>query len=187
VAESLERRYGARVTWLPFDLHPEYPPEGIPRDDLRRRYGAGTDELLRRRMEAAELPFTLSEHIPNSRAALRVTELARDAGLHEALHDLLMNAYWADGEDIGDHAVLRRHAVSAGLEADDVDDVIGSDRYLDRVTASTQEAVSIGVTGVPAFLLDGRLLVLGAQPDEVFERAFEQLGRSSGEEPDPDA
>jgi predicted DsbA family dithiol-disulfide isomerase len=180
----LERRFGARVTWLPFDLHPEYPPEGIPRDELRRRYGAGTDELLRGRMAAAELPFTLSEHIPNSRAALRVTELARDAGVHEALHDRLMHAYWGEGEDLGDHQVLRRHAVAAGLEADEVDNVLGSDRYLDRVAASTQEAVSIGVTGVPAFLLDGRLLVLGAQPEEVFERAFEQLGRSSGQEPE---
>ena len=135
-------------------------------------------------MAAADLPFTLSEHIPNSRAALRVAELARDAGLHEALHDRLMHAYWGEGEDIGDHDVLRRHAAAAGLDAAEVDDVLRSDRYLDRVTASTQEAVSIGVTGVPGFLLDGRLLVLGAQPEEVFERAFEQLGRSSGAEPE---
>ena len=134
-------------------------------------------------MEAAGLPFTLSEHIPNSRAALRLAELARHAGLHEALHGRLMHAYWGEGEDIGDHDVLRRLALAAGLDADEVDDVLGSDRYLDRVVASTQEAVSIGVTGVPAFLLDGRLLVLGAQPEDVFDRAFEQLARSSGDEP----
>jgi predicted DsbA family dithiol-disulfide isomerase len=135
-------------------------------------------------MEAAALPFTLSDHIPNSRAALRVAELARDAGLHEALHGRLMDAYWGAGEDIGAHDVLRREAVAAGLDPDEVDDVLGSDRYLDRVLASTQEAVSIGVTGVPAFLLDGRLLVLGAQPEEVFARAFEQLGSAGGEEPE---
>ena len=92
-----------------------------------------------------------------------MTELAR-TWLHEALHDWLMDAYWADGEDLGDHDVLRRARGSVGPEADEVDDVLRSDRYLDRVAASTQEAVSIGVTGVPAFLLDGRLLVLGAQP-----------------------
>jgi predicted DsbA family dithiol-disulfide isomerase len=138
-------------------------------------------------MEAAELPFTLSEHIPNSRAALRVAELARDAGVHEALHDRLMHAYWGEGEDLGDHDVLRRHAAAAGVDAAEVDDVLGSDRYLDRVLASTQEAVSIGVTGVPAFLLDGRLLVLGAQPEEVFERAFEQLAQRGGQEPEATA
>jgi predicted DsbA family dithiol-disulfide isomerase len=175
------RRYGARVTWLPFDLHPEYPPEGIDRERLRRRYGPGIDEALARRMEAAGLPFTLSEHIPNSRHALRVTELARDQRLHEPLHDRLMDAYWGRGEDIGDPGVVRTHALDVGLAADDVDDVLASDRYLDRVTASTQEAASIGVSGVPAFLLDGKLLVLGAQPEEVFERAFAQLAAMAEE------
>jgi predicted DsbA family dithiol-disulfide isomerase len=130
-------------------------------------------------MEAAGLPFTLSEHIPNSRHGLRVTELARDRGLHEPLHDRLMDAYWARGEDIGDPSVVRRHALAVGLDEGEVDDVLGSDRYLDRIVASTQEAASIGVSGVPAFLLDGRLLVLGAQPEEVFERAFAQLGAAS--------
>jgi predicted DsbA family dithiol-disulfide isomerase len=133
-------------------------------------------------MEAARLPFTLSEHIPNSRHGLRVTELARDHGLHEPLHDRLMDAYWARGEDIGDPSVVRRHALAVGLDEGEVDDVLGSDRYLDRITASTQEAASIGVSGVPAFLLDGRLLVLGAQPEEVFERAFAQLeGTNAGD------
>ena len=47
--------------------------------------------------------------------------------------------------------------------------------YLERVLASTAQAHTIGVTGVPAFVLDRRLLVLGAQPRELFEQAFEQL------------
>ncbi len=53
--------------------------------------------------------------------------------------------------------------------------VLEGDEYLDVVQASTRRAHSAGVTGVPAWLLDGRLLVLGAQPREVFEQAFEQL------------
>jgi predicted DsbA family dithiol-disulfide isomerase len=46
---------------------------------------------------------------------------------------------------------------------------------LDVVHASTEKAISIGVTGVPGFLLDGRLLVVGAHENEVFEQAFSQL------------
>ncbi len=53
--------------------------------------------------------------------------------------------------------------------------VLEGDEYLDAVQASTRRAHSAGVTGVPAWLLDGRLLVLGAQPREVFEQAFEQF------------
>jgi predicted DsbA family dithiol-disulfide isomerase len=57
----------------------------------------------------------------------------------------------------------------------EVEEVLAGDRYLDRVTASTREAFGFGANAVPAFVLDRRLLVLGAQPDEVFEQAFAQL------------
>jgi predicted DsbA family dithiol-disulfide isomerase len=107
--------------------------------------------------------------------ALRVTELGRERGLHPQVHDRLMDAYWAEGRNIGDPDELRALAVEAGLQAGDVDDVLAGDAYRDRVVGLTQQAVSIGITGVPGFLLDRRLLVLGAQPREVFERAFEQL------------
>ena len=87
-----------------------------------------------------------------------------------------MEAFWGEGLDIGDHDVLRSLAVDAGVDADDVDRVLGdAHEYLPRVLASTQQAAQIGVNGVPGFLLDSKLLVLGAQPREVFESAIEQL------------
>ena len=164
--------HGATVTWLPFDLHPEYPPEGIARADLRRRYGGRVDDHLRALFEQHGLAFAPSDRIPNSRAALRLTELARDHGLHDALHDRLMDAVWERGEDIGDHDVLRTHTDGAGLARDDVDRVLASDEYAERVAVSTAQASSLGINGIPAFLIDDRFLVLGAQPREVFERAF---------------
>jgi predicted DsbA family dithiol-disulfide isomerase len=114
--------------------------------------------------------------VPNSQSALRLTELARDLGRHEETHDRLMDAYWGEGRNIGDDDALRELAAELELPADDVDDVLTSDRYRDRVAGATRQAVSIGANAVPAFLLESRLLVLGAQPEETFERAFEQLG-----------
>ena len=173
----MRRRYGAHVTWLPFDLHPEYPPEGIPRAQLNARYGDAFHDRLRGSFAAAGLTYAPPpDVVPNSRNALRVTELARDRGLHEPVHDRLMDAYWAEGQNIGDPDVLRALAVEAGLEAGEVDEVLASDGYASRVHASTAEAVSIGVNGVPGWILDGRLLVPGAQPREVFDSAFAQLG-----------
>jgi predicted DsbA family dithiol-disulfide isomerase len=168
------------VTWLPFDLHPEYPPEGIPKAELKRRYGEGVDDFLARRFEDAGLPFRPAEVVPNSRAALRLTELARDRGLHGPLHDRLMDAYWAEALDLGDRDVLRRLAAEAGLPTADVEAVLEGDAYLERVESSTRQAAGLGVNGIPAFLLDGRLLVLGAQPREVFEQAFAQLAAADG-------
>jgi predicted DsbA family dithiol-disulfide isomerase len=110
--------------------------------------------------------------------ALRLTELARDLGRHAELHDRLMDAYWAEAMNIGDLDVLRGEAAVVGLPADEVEDVLAGNRYRDRVEGSTCEAYGLGANAVPAFVLDRRLLVLGAQPDEVFEQAFAQLERA---------
>ena len=115
--------------------------------------------------------------VPNTMSALRLTELARDLGQHAAVHDRLMDAYWAEAQDIGDADVLRTLARDAGLPREEVDDVLASERYRDRVVDSTRQAVSVGANAVPAFVLDQRLLVLGAQPEDVFEHAFTQLER----------
>jgi predicted DsbA family dithiol-disulfide isomerase len=115
------------------------------------------------------------EVVPNSMDALRLTELARDRGRHAELHDRLMEAYWSEAKDIGDPDVLRAEAAVAGLAADEVEEVLGGDRYRDRVDMSTREAHGVGANAVPAFVLDRRLLVLGAQPEEIFEQAFARL------------
>ena len=110
--------------------------------------------------------------VPNSRDALRLAELARDLDLHDEFHDRAMDAYWDEGRNIGDHDELRRLATDVGLPTDDVERLLAGDDYAERVTVSTQQAASLGISGIPAFLLDSRVLVLGAQPPEVFERAL---------------
>jgi len=114
--------------------------------------------------------------VPNTIDALRLTELARDQRRHDEIHDRLMDAYWRDGVDIGDRDELRR--LLDDLPRDDVERVLAGDDYRDRVLASTEQAQSIGITGIPAFLLDSRLLVLGAHPPETFDRAFAQLAEA---------
>jgi predicted DsbA family dithiol-disulfide isomerase len=172
----MERQFGANVTWLPFDLHPEYPPEGLPREQLLARYGAGTTERMQQFFAARGLEYNPHpELVPNSMCALQLTELARDLGRHAEVHDRLMDAYWGEAQNIGDPDVLRLLAAELGLPADDVEEVLAGDRFRDRVQDSTRQAVSFGANAVPAFVLDRRLLVLGAQPEEVFEQAFAQL------------
>lgn len=169
------------MEWLPFDLHPEYPEEGIPRSDLIARYGADYTERMERAFAAAGLPYNPPpEIVPNTRRALRLCELARDRDLHQRLHDRLMTAYWDEAQNIGDPDVLRLLAAEVGLDADEVEGVLGGEAYADRIERSTHEAHAVGVTGVPGFLLDRKLLVLGAQPRELFEQAFEHLATMEG-------
>ena len=167
------------MTWLPFDLHPEYPPHGIPRAELNARYGDAHTERLKGAFAALELGYNPpADVVPNTMRALRLSELARDRNLHQPFHDRLMLAYWEEATDIGDPDALRALAAEVGLDETEVVDVLESDGYRDRVHNSTAQAQSIGITGIPAFLLDRRQLILGAQPRSVFERVLEQVGHS---------
>ena len=171
------------MTWLPFDLHPEYPPHGIPRSELNARYGDAHTERLKEGFAALGLVYNPPpEVVPNTMHALRLTELARDRDLHQPFHDRLMLAYWEEATNIGEPSELQALAAEVGLDGDEVAAVLAGDMYRDRVHGSTAQAQSIGITGIPGFLLDRRLLVLGAQPRSVFEQALGQLGHEAVEE-----
>lgn len=170
----MQERFDAAVEWLPFDLHPEYPPEGIPRTQLVARYGAGGIAHTATMFERHGLAYNPHPDIvPNSLHALRLTEHARSQSKHKAFHDRVMDAYWAEGRNIGDVIELRALADDVGLEG--AEPVLAGDAYTDDVRRSTAQAHSLGIGGIPAFLLDRRLLVLGAHPRETFEQAFAQL------------
>lgn len=117
--------------------------------------------------------------VSSSRAALRLTEVARAQGKHAVTHDRLMQAYWEEGLDIGDLDVLRQLAGELGL--DDAEDAISGDLHGDRVAQCTTQAHAIGIDAIPAFLLDRRLVVVGAQPDDVFEQAFARLAATAND------
>jgi predicted DsbA family dithiol-disulfide isomerase len=176
----MRRQLGAQVTWLPFDLHPEYPHEGLPRQQLLARYGPAMTDRVREFFASRGLDYNPNPDIvSNSMRAQQLTELARDLGRHEAVHDRIMDAYWSEAANIGDPDVLRRLADELELPPEDVEEVLTTDRYRDRIVDSTRQAASVGANAVPAFVLDRRLLVLGAQPNETFEHAFAQLEEHS--------
>jgi predicted DsbA family dithiol-disulfide isomerase len=131
----------------------------------------------------AGLPFAPARSkVPNSRHSLMLGELAREQGVYDALHPRLFDAYWARGLDLGDDEVLIAEGAAVGLDRDQVEAALGDGRYLEQVEYATQALMEIGGSGVPAWLIDRRVLVPGAQPHEVFERVLERLGHAPVEE-----
>ena len=114
--------------------------------------------------------------VPNSKKALRLGELARARGVHGELHPRLFDAFWARGLDLGDDDVLLAEARASGLDEAETREVLTSDRYADAVAGSTQTALDFGAGGVPAWIVDDKMLVPGAQPEDVFERVLAKLG-----------
>ncbi len=122
------------------------------------------------------------EVVPNSLKAMELTELARAEGLHEAVHNRLMHAYWSEAADIGDEDTLLGLCEEAGLDRAECVEALAEKRFRESIHAATRKAHEVGINAIPAFVLDRRLLLLGAHPHDTFERAFEQLETA---DPDP--
>jgi predicted DsbA family dithiol-disulfide isomerase len=149
---------------------------------LEQRYGAGFSDRLRAMFREAGLPHAPAlEKVPNSRRALLIGELARDRGRFDVLHPRLFDAYWARGRDIGEKTVLIEEGTAAGLEESEIIDAFDDQDYLERIEAGTSDALEFGAGGVPAWLIDQRFLVPGAQPHELFEQVLERLGHTPRE------
>ncbi|HEY9475581.1 MAG TPA: DsbA family oxidoreductase [Mycobacteriales bacterium] len=164
------------VVWRSFELDPGAPPvkEGDYATMLARKYGtnvAGGQAMIDRVSRAAAdagLTFHLEQARPgNSFDAHRLVHLAADNGLQMRVKERFLRGYHCEGKAIGDHDVLERLAVDAGLDQAAVRGVLDSDSYADAVRADEAEAARLGVSGVPMFLVDGRFAIPGAHPAEV--------------------
>src|SRR4029079_15315048 len=167
----MERQFGARLTWLPFDLHPEYPPEGIPRSDLVARYGDGYDARTREMFAAEDLVYAPPAGVSsNTRMALELGEQARAEQVHRAYHDRVMDAYWAEGVDLSQRPALEQLARDAGVYHSRIERALEDRVWAGAVDVPTRRAQAAGATGVPSFVIDWRLLVAWAEPPERLPR-----------------
>lgn len=92
-------------------------------------------------------------HVPNTRRVIALAEYARDQGRLDEARAIGMDAYWRHGKNLEDDAVLREIAVAAGLDGDAALAATKDPAYLDRIDARREEAESIGVTGIPTFVI----------------------------------
>jgi predicted DsbA family dithiol-disulfide isomerase len=176
----------ATIRWHPFQLNPDMPREGIDRKSYRiRKFGSWerSQELdvqvaAAGRGEGIAFNFDRMARTPNTLDAHRVIWLAGERRVQDAVVVALFRAYFTDGRDLSDRATLADVAAGAGLDRAEVDDLLAGDRGLDAVRAGEEQARRLGVSGVPFFVVGGRVALSGAQPPEVFRQAFEQAGEA---------
>ena len=161
---------------MPFELHPEIPPEGRLREEvLPAAYMARAQEGVNRLAATVGLTLRLHARLINSRPALQAAEFAREQGRFEAMHEELMKAYWDEGRDVSDMAVLRDIAARAGVDIDGMEVAVTEDRFGDYLDARRSEAEDLGINGIPAHVIADRYLVMGAQPYDLFERVMAKI------------
>jgi predicted DsbA family dithiol-disulfide isomerase len=146
---------------------------------LVERYGGGFSDRLNAMFSEAGLPFARElTKVSNSRRALMLAELARDRGVLHELHPRLFDASWVRDRDLGDEDVLVEEGMSVGLDRDEILAALSNGEYARRVAEQTDAALELGAGGVPAWVIDERFLIPGAQPHDVFDRVLERIGHA---------
>ncbi len=181
--ERFEHRDEVTVMWRSFELDPEAPaaPEGTAAERLAAKYGMSLEraQTLHAEMtergaaEGLEYRFDLARG-GNTFDAHRLIHLAATYGHQAAAQERLMRAYFTEGEAISDPETLLRLVTELGVDADEVRDVLGGDRFAEDVREDEQLATRLGIQGVPFFVLDRRYGVSGAQQPEVLLQALTQ-------------
>ncbi len=178
--ERLEAERPVQVRWRAFELRPEPQPTLDPDGDyLHRVWNASVYPMAAERGMTLKLPPVQ----PRSRLALEAAEAARERGQYGPMHRALFRAFFEEGRDLGDPAVLRAIAGEAGLDGAEVAAELQAGRWTGRVLADQELARRLGVSGVPAMVLGRagapqRWLVSGAQPYAALSEAVDQvLGR----------
>jgi predicted DsbA family dithiol-disulfide isomerase len=177
------------VRWRPYQLDPTIPAGGLDRAEyMEKKFGKSGrlqsvhDNLTRLGAELG-IPFAFDQikRSPNTLDAHRVIRWAASAGVQEKVVDRLFKAYFAEGRDIGDRAVLIEIAGECGLDAELVEKLLADGADADLVRQEIEQAQAMGVSGVPFFIFAGRVGVPGAQEPSVLRRAMAQAREAMAE------
>lgn len=164
------------MIWRPFELHPEAPIEGIPRDVY---FGRGRSEQMRTHMQSIAqsvgLEMRTRDMIINSRRALGAAEFAREHGRFDEMHHALFKAHWEGTGKLEEINDLVRIGESIGLDGTDLRRALDENRYDAVIDENRQVASSVGINAIPAHIFARRYLVLGAQPYEVLKQVVDRV------------
>jgi predicted DsbA family dithiol-disulfide isomerase len=174
--------------WLPFQLNPTMPKEGVSRREYRtKKFGSWerSQELDARvvavgKEEGIHFAFDRIERTPNTLDAHRLIGLAESNGVQNAVVEGLFRAYFTEGRDISDRQTLLDVVAEAGLDRHEAEARLNSDDGLEAMKDAGALARRFRVEGVPFFVVNGTLTVSGAQQPDAFLGLFRQASGSKG-------
>ncbi|WP_370301940.1 DsbA family oxidoreductase [Pseudooceanicola sp.] len=168
---------GAYVRWHPFELNPQMPPEGQNlREHLAEKYGTTPEQSRTARQRLTDLgdslgfTFNYSDdtRMVNTFAAHQLLDWAAEQNLQHPLKMALFAAFFTEGKDVSDHAVLAATAGAVGLDPAQARSVLDSGSHAEQTRAKQRVWLERGISGVPAMVFAGKYLVTGAQGAEGY-------------------
>ena len=176
----------AEVSWLPYELNPDMPSQGMARADYRsRKFGAERsaelDAQMRERGEGEGVTFAFEKmtRTPNTRRAHALIAKAGETGLANAMAEELFRTYFEEGADVGDTETLVKAATSVGMDEATARAIIDDEAIKQEVAALEARATQMGVSGVPFFIIEEKFAVSGAQPVENWKQVLVEIANGS--------
>lgn len=171
-----------RLRWLPFQLNPDMPPGGLDRRAYRSaKFGSWRkSQELDAQVAAAGASEGIAfahdrmERTPNTLDAHRLIALAAREGVQDAVVEALFKGYFTEGRDISDRKVLLDVVAEAGLDRGRAEALLAGDGDREDIRRGEAEARRFGVSGVPFYVINGKLGLSGARSVADFLAAFEQ-------------
>lgn len=172
------------VQWKSFQLEPDLKTEihadstkhfserkGISPEQAKQMY-----ENVENVAQEVGLNFNLGDTVvANSFMAHRFIQFAQTKGLGNEAEEALFKLHFTDCENIDDAAHLMNIGLDLGLEKTALKHLFDSSEFSDVVHQDIQEAQSLGIQGVPYFVLNDQYGISGAQSSEVFLQALNQV------------
>jgi predicted DsbA family dithiol-disulfide isomerase len=179
---ALDSQHRVQVRWLPFQLNPTMPKEGISRKEYRiRKFGSWERSLeLDAKLvavgetEGLQFAFDRIERTPNTVDAHRFIWLADQQGCQDAIVEALFRAYFIDGRDISDRQSLIDVVAEAGLDRQLAESMLNSEVGMDAIEEAEGLSRRYQVDGVPYFIIKNEITLSGAQPPDTFLDAFRE-------------
>ena len=185
---SLKGEVAADLHFQPFELNPHMGAEGQDiTEHLAQKYGSTPADMERNRenirARGAELGFEFNmqkrARVYNTFDAHRLLHWAETEGKQEALKNALFSAYFTEGRNPSEHAVLVDVAQKIGLDPTRATEILESDEFAAQVRERERFYADRGIRAVPSVIINDQHLIQGGQPAEVFEKALRQLAGES--------
>lgn len=182
--EQLSEELAFDIEWHAFELDPDVSAEGEPvLQALSRKYGRSPAEMQAAQAEMMEIAEGLGLNFSrmqerdtrNTFDAHRLVKWAAQQGRSTDMKKALFEAYFGRADDIADSGVLVRCVESIGLDGSEAKSILDSDEFADAVRADEAQWRQAGVTAVPAFIINGKYLISGAQQPETLIQAFRDI------------
>ena len=185
-ALSREMDFEINLVWRPYRLDPSLPETGVDRDEyMRQKFGSSGIRSVTEKIKSAaegtgiDFHFEKITRTPNTTNAHRLMRWAGALGKQHSVAEDLFSAYFEKGLDIGSDEVLIDIGIKHGFNPIDLAAVLAGAEDRGIISDQDAQARDAGVTGVPAILMGGQFLLMGAQDADylnmIFAKAVEKL------------